>query len=473
MNTTMSMPSGNSLQRWLIPVEPTVRRGSWRRWRRFLALLYIPVTAAGLYGYIDSWSATLVIGALALCQSPGFDKQPNSSFRFGWPALFFAGLFFVAPVRTVVYAALVCAICLYGESFYRRVEKTSVFILALLTPIAGYFANAFSFPIRLQLTTMAGTLMTAAGLPVTVAGNTVSFRHHLFSVDPACMGLHMLIVSLLTTLLLINVYQRKQAKRLSAGMIVLLLAAATALNIFSNLMRIISLVVLLILPDNPWHGIFGLLFLSIYVLLPLLPMIRYTIRRHGRPVLTNRLPSTVRSRRILAGNVLVAAIVTLVVMLHLFRQNPAKAPAAGIDVPGYTMRQRGNNILQLDNSRSLVYIKPIPGFYYTDHTPSICWQGSGYTFTDLRISTYADIRVYEGSLQKGAERLYTAWWYDDGIKQTINPIEWRWDLIRGAPGYSVVNITSADRTQLRTEIIHVLNTHPFRMLLGQPAAAMR
>ena len=459
----------NILQRWLLAFEQPVKRGDWRRWRRILAALYIPVTAGGLYGYINGWSAALLIGILALYYTPGFDKQPNSSFRFGWPALLFAALyFFVAPLRTVVFAGLVFALCLYCESFFRRIERTTLFILALLTPIADYFANTFSFPIRMQLTTLAGGLMNAAGLTVTVAGNAITFHDHLFTVDPACMGLHMLIISLLTALLLMNYYQRKLGRRLPTIMIVLLLLVTIGLNIINNLIRIICLVILLILPDNPLHGILGLVFLCCYVLLPLLPMTRFIIRRCGHPVQANGSPSSVRCRRVLAGNIAVAAIVTGMVLLHLFRKTPDQPMTAGITIPGYTLQQRPNAILQLDNAQSLVYIKPIPGFYYTDHTPSICWQGSGYVFTTLSESSYAGVRIYEGVLEKGVEKLYTAWWYDNGIRQTIAPAEWRWDLIRGGQLYSVVNITAATPAQLRTEVTRVLKTHPFLPLLRHP-----
>jgi len=459
----------NIPQQWNLVSEHPVKRGYWRRWRRILAILYIPVTAAGLYGYINSWSAALLIGILALYYTPGFDKQPNSSFRFGWPALLFAVLYFlVTPLRTVVYAALVSALCLYCESFYRRIEKTTLFILALLTPIADFFANTFSFPIRMQLTAIAGGLMKAAGLTVTVAGNAITYRGHLFTVDPACMGLHMLIISLLTALLLMNYYQRKTGRRLSALMITLLLLITIGLNTINNLIRIICLVILLILPDNPLHGILGLLFLCCYVLLPLLPMTRFVIRRYGHIVQANGSPSSVRCRRVLAGNILVAAIMTGLVLLHLFRQPPERPMAAGVTIPGYSLHQRPNAILQLDNSRSLVYIKPIPGFYYTDHTPSICWQGSGYVFTTLGESTYAGVRMYEGTLEKNGEKLYTAWWYDNGIRQTIDPVEWRWDLIRGGRSYSLVNITAASPAQLRAEIIRVLKTRPFQPLLSHP-----
>ena len=41
-----------------------------------------------------------------------------------------------------------------------------------------------------------------------------------------------------------------------------------------------------------------------------------------------------------------------------------------------TMTKDG--IIKYENSEILVYLKPIPGFYAAEHSPLICWQGSGY-----------------------------------------------------------------------------------------------
>ena len=447
--------------------RPPVPRGPWNRWRRLLAAVYVILAVAGLYDYIDARSATLVIGTLALLYAPALEKQPAGSFRFGWLSLAFMTLFFLLPLRTIATAALVCAICLYRESFFRRMERTTPFILALMTPVAGYFAETFSAPIRLQLTSLAGHLIGATGLDSKVSGNAIIFHDHLYTVDPACMGLHMFLVSLLSALLLMNYYQGRYRRRLSLGMILLLLLLTAILDIVANLMRIIFLVLLAIPQENPLHGFLGLLMLGAYVLLPLLPSIRFAIRRSTQiPPQTTGI-AIGRSRRLLTANTLVGA--SMILFIPISTQVLKTPPATGnMIVPGYTTRRMENNILQLDNGHSLVYIKPIPGFFHTDHTPTICWQGSGYTFKEVRKATIDNIQVFEGEIQKDHQTLYTAWWYDNGIHRTTGPVDWRWDLIRGAPAYSVVNITAATQQQLETEITLALTTHPFDRLLSRP-----
>jgi len=486
------IPATPAWRRWL---RQPVGRGHWRRWPKFLALLYTLLAFAGLYNYLTLVSATTAIGILALLYTPRLEKHPPETFRFGWVALFFIALFFLVPVTTTVYLALGCAACLLLETFHRRIERTVPFILLLLTPITDYFAGILSFPIRLQLTALAGRLLSLSGLPIAVAGNSITFRDHAFSVDPACDGLHLLVVSAVAALLLMNYYQSHFRRRLRTGSILLLLLLTAALNILANLLRIICLVALAILPGNPLHSALGLLFLLVYILLPLVPAIRWTIRRWGTSTPEERTGyRPTRSRALLLGNLLIGTGVLLLVLLHFRMERTVSTGLATVDsIPGYKIKEVEGKVLQLDNVRSLVYIKPIPGFYYTDHTPTICWQGSGYTFSSLQETTTENTRIFEGILEpqhpstsafgfvdgqdsarSGDHRqLYTAWWYDNGIRQTTGPIDWRWDLIRGAPPYSVINITTATREELAAELALALKTHPFRRLLGRPSTQSR
>jgi len=458
-------------RRWL---RQPVGRGPWRRWRRILIGIYVLAAIAGLHDYLTLLSAPTIIGGLAILYTPIFEKHPPERLRFAWPALFFMGLFFVIPVRTSLYFALCCSACLLLETFFRRVAATLPFILALLPPVTGYFVDNFSFPIRLQLTALAGRLIAFAGLPVTIAGNAITVRHHAFSVDPACIGLHLLLCSLLAALLLINYYQSHYRRSLRPLAIGLLLTATVGLNIIANLFRIILLVVLAIPPRNLLHDTLGLVFLLGYILLPALPLIRWVIRRHGVPPeeSTHR---PVRSRSLLVTNIAAAMTVGLIAGLHFHspKTRPAGLPASA-HIPGYILKEREDGVLQLDNGKSLVYIKPIPGFYYTDHTPTLCWLGSGYSFKKIEDTLVVGTPVFTAVMEAPNKQcLYTAWWYDNGLRQSIQPFDWRWDWLHGAPPYAVVNVTASNAQQLQNELIRILETRPFRSLLGKAAAPAR
>ncbi len=454
-----------TLRRMLLARDQPVGRGPWRRWRTLLAIVYTITAIIIFNNYIEWRSVIFFTGVLTLVYTPRLCNRPGGSFRFAWLALAFTGLSCILPAKTIAFTALTCAGLFYLETFFRRNERTTPFVIALTTPIVSYFAETFSFPIRLQLTSFAGRLMHAAGLPVAVTGNTIDFRQQRFSVDPACMGLHLFVVSLLCALFLMNHYQKQLGRRLPTWTICSLLLLTALLNIIANLLRIICLVLLMLPPENLFHGLLGLIILGAYVLLPLVPVTRYAIRRFGKTIPADT-PKIVRSPHLLLGNLLVAILLPVVLVAGtLLHKTPALAYGPNA-IPGYSIKQTESGVLQLDNGRSLVYIKRIPGFYYTAHTPTICWQGSGYSFSTLQQTTVSAVTIYEAELKKDSEKLYTAWWYDNGIRQTIDPWSWRWDALRGSPAYAVVNVTAASRQKLEAEVSRILQTHPFRPLLG-------
>src|SRR5258708_115602 len=292
-------------------------------------------------------SAPTAVGILALFYTPALEKHPPERFRFGWLAFFFIALYFLLPVKTTLYFAWACATGLLLETFHRRIERTVPFILLLMTPVISYFVETFSFPIRLQLTALAGRIIGISRFPIAASGNSIAFRDHTFSVDPACVGLHMLLVSLLTGLLLMNYYQTHYRKPLPSGTILILLILATLLNTLANLLRIVCLVVLAIGPDDPMHDMLGLIFLLGYILLPLLPLVRFAIRRFGVALPAASNSTTVsgaarnrpgRPRALLAGNLSIALGLLLITGLS-FRTETAR-PAGlhpGENIPGYKL----------------------------------------------------------------------------------------------------------------------------------------
>ena len=105
----------------------------------------------------------------------------------------------------------------------------------------------------------------------------------------------------------------------------------------------------------------------------------------------------------------------------------------------------------------LVYVKSIPGWYSTEHTPLICWRGSGYEFGKVWEQKASGTACYAGVLEKkGEPSLYTAWWFDNGQEQTIAQARWRWLDAGGAPGFSLVNVTARDRQTLENQINQML-----------------
>ena len=445
-----------------------MRRVKSRQWPPLFVCLYLALLAATMYNYLAWLSVNFLLGIMALVIFPVYTKTQKPSTRFGYIAAGLFLLFLWLPVKTFLYGALGCALFYGIESFYGRLNQWVLWVFALMSPIFEYAVNVFGFPIRLQLTSLAARLLTMSGTVTHTEGNILYCNGHEFSVDPACMGLNMMVTSLLTGLLLLAFYQEKYRRRLPVGWVFCLLAALVLLNIAANLFRIVGLAAFNILPQNPMHSIIGIACLLVYVMMPAFFLCRWLVRRFGR----NAVPAAAPERLALSRVRLLCNVVAGICMLsaagislwhdNMQKQVVAMSPGA---VRGYTTTRLPQNVFKLENGRSLVYIKPIAAFYYTDHTPMICWQGSGYDFLKIQEELVNGTKIYTGILQQAGEKLYTAWWYDNGTSRTLSQANWRWDMLRGARNYSLVNVTSASREQLLTEVQKIQRTAPFRQLL--------
>ena len=118
-----------------------------------------------------------------------------------------------------------------------------------------------------------------------------------------------------------------------------------------------------------------------------------------------------------------------------------------------------DGIVKYENEEILAYIKPILGFYAAEHSPLICWQGSGYTFGEVKLDTINGLEIYTGTLKKGNNTLQTAWWYDNGVTRTASQTTWRASILRGQPNFNLINISANNELVLRENIKNILSTN--------------
>jgi exosortase N len=288
-----------------------------------------------------------------------------------------------------------------------------------------------------------------------------------FSIDPACMGLNMMVTSLLLQLVVIAMYQRKFKLQLAWWQVTGLLAMAFMLNVISNLFRIISLVWFNILPGTYTHDVVGIACLLVYVIVPVMGLTQLVIKRKGRAVTPQRVKATTVSwKKIVGIHLLLLSITCWAAYVITCKDRAVDNSSATVaSVEGYTATRVTAEIVKLQNSESLIYIKNIPGFYNADHHPMICWKGSGYLFKQVKRETIGKQQVYTALLQNGRDQLYTAWWYDNGTRRTIGQLSWRCEMLSGARAYSVVNVTTTSRPQLIKQIKELFSNNKLKPLL--------
>lgn len=438
----------------------------------FLGLALIIAIVAGWNGYVE-WSAPLTIVGLIslpwLCYAPG---ESVSSSRLFLPAILLMALCIIVPVKTVLFFAIVVGGLALVESYYARCGHLPLLALMIISPLSNYILTVFTFPIRLKLSSIATYILQWFNDSVICQGNIITVNGTDFSVDTACMGMSMMGVGLLMGVWLLATYQRRSNRRVSLLNSAGFLLVVFLLLVVANLIRIILLVQFHIMPDTIWHEITGICCFLLYGLLPAAWLIR-TIRRRQMTIEEEKQEATVITLpcipapryRFIKNSVI--AIGLLALCLYVDESDYHRYPAfeKQIAIEGYESNYLGNAVVRLQNEGSLVYIKAVKGFYSTDHSPMICWVGSGYELNKLREVKYNTSNIFMGELLKNNETLYTAWWFDNGKIKTTSQLEWRWRTLSGQGNFCLVNITARTQHDLEKELDNIFHLQPFNTLL--------
>ncbi|RRB04526.1 exosortase N [Larkinella rosea] len=306
--------------------------------------------------------------------------------------------------------------------------------LALASPGLRWVTAVFGFPIRLQLSAWVVAILQALGADATANGNLIRLNGVDFAVDPACMGLQMTGLSALTGLFLIIHLENRTRTYLSFGWLTGVAGGVGMLLILTNLLRILALVIFRIAPENPLHDAIGIACLVVYLLIPLTWGLPRLYERVGKP----------RPPVLGLGWTRLAMLYGLMGLAG-FGVVQRSQPNSSVTFPipaGYTKKQLENGFSQYSKTGSLVYIKPVRTAYSAEHSPAVCWRGSGYEFGKIEEELIGGHRVYSGTLQRGRERLYTAWWFTNGTCRTISQFDFRWRMLRGEPAFGLVNVTA-------------------------------
>jgi exosortase N len=412
-------------------------------------LVYI-IIAIKLLSVYFLWNADLLMG-LALAPYICRVKHGEYSVRCLLPALIFCIVALFFPVKTTLFVALLFSALLFFENFKGKVGPALFFLLLLVSPLFVYLSNAISFPIRIWLSEVVVSILSMGGLAAHASGNIIEFNGAEFSVDQACAGLHMLSMSLIICLFVIGYCQRQTGRPLSFIKIVLLLALTFALNIACNLCRIMLLVLFKIPAGTIFHDVTGVVCLLVYVIIPLMWLGILYQRKSAKVVEHPRQNQIIRLERNEVRFPFVHLLLMAVLIITTFNLKSmdvlSKKGIDGIMLNGYKKELLQSGIIQFDKPGQLVYLKPTP-FYAPEHNPMICWQGSGYNFTSIRKQTIAGREVYSGILTKGADKIYSAWWFDNGSLKTINQFKWRWEAAKGSKPFYLVNVNATSEDGL-------------------------
>ncbi|MBX2924522.1 MAG: exosortase N [Chitinophagaceae bacterium] len=424
-----------------------------------LVLGYAAIFWWQLADYVNVGSLDFQLGMLALMVvvSSNSNRQ-KGGLRFAVAAVVAAIITIFLPVKTMLYVTVLLAVFFVVETCVAKIPALSILAIVLVSPICRYVMNVFSFPVRLCLTRWVGGMLSFTGCDSSAEGNIILYNGDEFSVDPACMGMYMLITSLLSGIMVIALQQKKYGRTLKPVVVILFLLFITGCNVLCNLCRIFILVYYKILPDTIMHEVTGIVCFVVYVIVPVVLCAPWVIKKYGKPALKHDARQDITTGCIKWGRHAVVAICCLSAAVVTAHQKKMNSTGKVFDNNGmYAVSALHNGITKMENDSALIYLKPIRGFYSSDHHPMVCWTGSGYEFTKVHAGNIGGKEVYEGILSKGKEKLYTAWWYDNGDHFTIEQWAWRWDMLRGSKPYSLINITAADGYELKRQVEYFIH----------------
>lgn len=382
-------------------------------------------------------------------------QTPSS--RFLWIALILGGLLYFRRSSSLFYFFTVTSVMYILESQWGRLNNLPIFLLGLMSALTGHIAYIWSFPIRLQLSEWAAKSLTAIGLETVARGNVIVRDGYEFTVDPACMGLQMLITAGIIGLLMMANLERKQRYVFSIWQISGYLGIMLGLAVLANFTRLLSLVVFRIGPAHPLHAGIGLFSLLVYALIPFYLLLAYGKRwpKEEQPLGSD--PE--RNLFILKRTYMGYGVLLLILAMNgpKFLHTPLLQDDALVhfQLPGYDRQLLKNGVLQLKNDDALVYVKPSAGPLQSAHDPRICWEGTGYRFAQIQKQQIGEEWFYTAHLEKDEDKLYTAWWFDNGQERTIGEWTWRWNTLRLGRGFRLVNVTVGAAGDLEQEVLKI------------------
>lgn len=406
-----------------------------------------------------SWNLNLGLGLLLAPYIA--NPNPNKfTLRYLIPTLVLLVVTICVPVKTLFFITMIFAFLFLVENSIGKLSETLVPLILLSSPVFQYLVSPVDFPIRLWLTEKTTEFLHMMGISARAMGNVIEMGNYTFAVDPACAGLNMLAISLMICLFTYVHYGKTMEKKLSPWMLVALLLLTVGLNVFSNFFRILLLVLFKLMPGTFLHDFTGIVCLIVYVILPLLVGIRLLFQHFGKD---ERLPSQKGDHfnRNFTGVrfpwLHAMIFITLIcVGANLVSADTFSANNSGIQIKGFHKKEFDTGILKFTNKEALIYLKPAP-FFVPGHDPKLCWTGSGYKFQQIKKEKMANVDVYTALLTKDSDRIYAAWWFDDGYMSTVDQMAWRWKGLTQSSRFYLINVNASDRNTLASQVKHLLS----------------
>ncbi len=389
-------------------------------------------------------------------------QKEHRRIRFAWLSVLCIVLYFFLKMQLLYFLSFASLILFIIESNLGKVNALPLFIILLISPYSSFIFNVFGFPTRLLLTDIAGYALSFVYDGASSSGNNILLNGQSFSVDPECMGLKMVGYGFATTLVFIGFAEKNYQVKLKLPILLAILSISAVFIVLSNLFRILAIVIVQAKPETISHELIGLLCFGFYCILPVYFVCKGIAKRSPaaeKAVILQRTPNKIYS--IPLTILLVAALSYFNFNRGNYRNIQVDLKSSEVVLDGFEKTITKHKVVQFQNANSLIYIKPACHFFAPDHSPTICWRGSGYEFKNINTTQIGNYDIYTAELHKEKEVLYTAWWFDNGQEKTISQLDWRWKTALGAEPFRLINLTAISKEDLDLQVKDVIGMDLF------------
>ncbi len=367
--------------------------------------------------------------------------------------LFCSGLLLIAYFKfqatSFLYLSLIIVIIETVNAYIGRMNLNAYILLFICSPIFKFISTVIGFPLRLQLSKVAGYLLSFIVKDIVIVGNMLRIDGNDFAIDQACAGLNMLAAASIFTLLLIEVNRKKSNKEISFFGYVVLYSLMLCFNVFSNIFRIFILTLFKIFPENNWHEYVGIICFVIYTLVPMYLLIPQLFSKYGK---INLVKTTENKQKqiefLLFISIIVFGFYTILNMKTIKAASATNATLNFSALKNYDTTIVEEKIVKYSDTAHLVYVKPMKAFYSSEHNPLFCWTGCGYLMKEFEEKKFKSHFIYFGKMYKGKNEIYTAWYYTDGNNITNSQWLWRWNALKENDKYYLINVIANNSSEL-------------------------
>lgn len=404
-----------------------------------------------------------IIGIMCVPFVLSFKKQAKYPIKWALISIAFIILYCFTGVMTANYFALGFLIFFLLENTFGGINWPSIALLFIVSPFFNYIIQVFSFPLRIQLTKWAVAVLKIIHPKLEAHGNVIQNGEISFSVDPECMGLNLIIFSLAVGLVLLVHFQKSTTVALNFWKTTLFILLLLFLTNLGNFFRIVTITLFQSKPGTLSHEVIGLFCLIVYTLIPIYFATKIYFAKKQKGDQTPLQQNPISKQTIFIYLPIIISVFILNFTGPKGNHSKVDDKYQSIQLKGYEKSVASTNIIKLENDSVLIYIKPPVGFFGADHSPKICWSGSGYKLKNQKETQLEQYLIQTSELiDKEDNILYTAWWFDNGSDKTGLQLEWRTKSLNGAAPFRLINVTTANPQQTLKTAKTLLSKNLFR-----------